>query len=110
MKIVFFNPINSIGLTKIRCFHPSALTCRQRHVGVEERRDVVGVDGDHEQSHDGGEEPSVDKEVLAAPLDDPDEQREDRHGQAHRQDQLLDVVFDEERECLRERKKKAQFI
>jgi hypothetical protein len=87
--------------------YPSLLTCRQRHVGVEERRDVVGVDGDHEQGHDGGEEPGVDEEVLAAPLDDPDEQREDRHGQAHRQDQLLGVVFDEERECLRERKKEG---
>ena len=52
------------------------------------------------QRHGEDEEPGVNEEVLAAHLDDVDEQRRD--GQRHRQrhQQLLHQVFEEEAQCL----------
>ena len=71
----------------------SQFTFRQRCVLVEQRRDEFRVDDHHEEGEADDEEPEVDEEVVAAPLNDLDDGGHQRKSDHLGQEERLDLVL-----------------
>ena len=66
---------------------------------VEERGDVVGIDGHNKETGNAAKGPRVEIEMLPAPLDHEEEKRHNHQRHHYRHAKLLQRVF--EKECSR---------
>ena len=72
------------------------LSIRHGRVFVKQRGNEVRIDGHEEESHHHSEQPEIDEEVVAAPVDDFDDPGQDRRLDHLPDHKLLDLILDVE--------------
>ena len=89
-----------MSLTALTLYLSFQFSFRHWGVFVKQRCNKVRIDGHQEEGDEDNEAPEVDKEVVAAPVDDLDHTGENRGLDCLRDQELFDLVHCEEARCL----------